>query len=118
MKRIFLICWLSMVAIFTLDLITTVIGLEMFTGFYEVNAFGNLLYSFGLFGYLIDLLFMSGFFYVLLIFIAGAVKVLYNSTNKLKPEFENFIYCFIAGTYVCIDSIAIISNIGNILLAI
>ncbi len=118
-NRILLICWLSMVTIITLDLITTVIALEFCSGLAESNPFASLLFLFGLFGYFFALIFYALFFYLLLINVAGITKYLFEKTGKeFKQEYEVLIYCMIAGVYIFLDLITILSNIGHILLVI
>lgn len=111
-KRAILICWLAMLTIISLDLVTTIIAIEML-GCGEMNPFASVLFEIGLIGYPLVLISYAMFFYIFLILLGGLYKYSYKkiTNKKLSIESEIFGYCLIASVYVLMDFITILSNI-------
>ena len=109
--RAILICWLMMITIFSLDIVSTIIGIE-FTGAYETNPFLSQIFSLGLIGYPLALIFYAGGFLFLLKSIGILCDFSYKGmTNKeLNVESEIAVYCLVASVFVVLDLIAVISN--------
>lgn len=111
-NRALLICWLAMVTILSLDLVTTIIGVEML-GATEINQLVFRFLGLGLVGYLLVLIVYATFFYLALEFLGLLYRVSYRRVtgSKLNIEFEIAAYCFIASVFVLLDFITIVRNI-------
>lgn len=111
-NRALLICWLAMITILSLDLVTTIIGVEML-GATELNILASCLFQLGLVGYPLVLIVYAAFFYCALELLGLLYRASYRWITKIKLDIKTEIaaYCFVASGFVLLDFITIVRNI-------
>ena len=108
-NKTLIICWAFMSFIFTIDFITTIIGVEVL-GFFEQNIFANNFFGFGVFGYWAAyFVYLICFFSVLMF--SGIILNIISKATKVKIKTE-VMYCLICSFYIFIDGISILNNLG------
>lgn len=105
-----LICF----GVWLIDLTSTVLGLNLIEGAYETNPMSAYLFSFGVVGYLMDIIVSYLFLYITIYFIIGIVLVkLYKVlTKKEMPEsLYAFLFLLFIFTFCLGEVYAIINNV-------
>jgi len=118
LERGIIICWLIMMIIFIIDLITTIIGINL--GATERNFIARYLFTFGNIGYIFTLIF--GAITILIIFysIIIIITFLYKKMvgEELPENLKIFMCCLFTSIYVLLELNTIINNIYVITLLI
>ena len=114
-KRVLLMCFLYILLILSIDILTTIIALEFF-GATESNSIAAYLIStFGLFGYLFTFLFIIGYLAFRLILLCYIFSLIYYSIYKVvNKQHIILIIIIFSATYVFMDLLAILNNLGVI----
>jgi len=106
-----IIVWILMMLISTIDLITTIIALDL--GAREINPIGRWFFQFGFFGFVSSWLFMSVFLLTIIFLIVMLCDLIYIALEKkeLTKKQCSFLYSMLATIYIILILTTIESNI-------
>jgi len=112
MNKPLLICWATMSLLFTIDMVTTLIGVFGF-GLTEKTILYNNLFNYGILGFSTSY-FLSICMLIFLLVFSGEVFGIISKYSKVKIN-KAVIYCIVCSMYVVESILTILNNIGNII---
>jgi len=117
-SRIFLVSWLLMQLFVTLDLITTIIGLELIPYTYETNVVSAAFISVGNSGYVITFIYQAMLVFFTLLLVPKISATFLKLLCKIEFNDRDFAisYMTIASIQVVISTLAIINNLKIIII--
>lgn len=102
--------------IYFIDFLSTVIALNLFTGFVEANPIHAQLFALGGYGWFISIFFTGCLLFLLTLIIGMGGKFVKKSEEKLKVRgYYNVYLMFVTGVFSGFEIVVIINNIGLLL---